>query len=150
MPRRTFIQLRQGELRHAATRFCHPLRLNWYGLKTKKISKIYQVFASVLSLSSEMCKPTVTSEIRVHFHSFQLNTRSFQKCLRKGISYAFSCFQRLRKENFCVSLLNNGFFKCLATFKRLKKKYQKFGSFDHFDHFLMNKKRETSVAPRQV
>ena len=47
-------------------------------LKNKEISKIYQVFTSVLSLRSVMCKPTVTSEIRVHFHSLHLGTRSFQ------------------------------------------------------------------------
>ena len=33
-------------------------------------------------------------------------------------------------ENFCISLLDNGFFKCLVMFKRLNKKYPNFGSFD--------------------
>ena len=103
-------------------------------LENKEISKIYQVFASVLSLRSVMCKPTVTSEIRVHFHSFHLGTRSFQKRLREAIGYLrpFSYFTLLKaqKENFCVSLVDNGFFKCLVTFKRLNKKYRNFGSFD--------------------
>ena len=96
-------------------------------LENKEISKIYQVFASVLSLRSVMCKPTVTSEIRVNFHSFHLGTWSFQKRLREAIGYlrTFSCF----KENFCVSLLDNDFFKCSVTFKRLNKKCRNFGSF---------------------
>ena len=69
-------------------------------LENKEISKIYQVFASVLSLRSVMCKPTVTSVIRVHFHSFHLGTRSFQKRLREAIGYlrTFSCFTLLKAQ----------------------------------------------------
>ena len=69
-------------------------------LENKEISKLYQVFASVLSLRSVMCKPTVTSEIRVHFHSFHLGTRSFQKRLREAIGYlrTFSCFTLLKAQ----------------------------------------------------
>ena len=66
-------------------------------LENKEISK---VFASVLSLRSVMCKPTVTSEIRVHFHSFHLGTRSFQKRLREAIGYlrTFSYFTLLKAQ----------------------------------------------------
>ena len=69
-------------------------------LENKEISKIYQVFASVLALRSVMCKPTVTSEIRVHFHSFHLGTQLFQKRLREAIGYlrSFSCFTLLKAQ----------------------------------------------------
>ena len=104
-------------------------------LENKEISKIYQIFASVLLLRSVMCKPTVASEFRVHFHSFHLGTRSFQKRLREAIGYlrTFSCFTLLKSQkgkflrNF---LLDNGFFKCSVAFQRLNKKYRNFGSFD--------------------
>ena len=69
-------------------------------LENKEISKIYQVFALLLSLRSVMCKPTVTSEIRVHFHSFHLGTRPFQKRLREAIGYlrTFRCFTLLKGQ----------------------------------------------------
>ena len=74
-------------------------------LENKEISKLNQVVASVLSLRSVMCKPTVTSEIRVHFHSFHLGTRSFQKRLREAIGYlrTFSLFYSLKGSERKIS-----------------------------------------------
>ena len=66
-------------------------------VENKEMSK---VFASVLSLSSEMCKSTLTSEFRVHFLSFHLSTRSFQKHLHEAVGYlrTFSCFTVLKAQ----------------------------------------------------